>query len=36
VKSAYDCLGNYGGGQVKGIFYQLWKIKAFPNVLTTA
>jgi len=36
VKSACDCLGNYDTWQVNGIFYQLWHVKAFPNVLTTA
>jgi len=36
MKSAYECLGNYGAGQVNGIFNQIWKVKAFPNILTIA
>jgi len=36
VKSAYGYLSNQVGGCHNGVFIQLWKAKAFPNVLSTA
>ena len=36
VKSTYGCLSNHVNGDNNEYFKQLWKVKALPNVITTA